>query len=62
MPDAADDYHIFHSWIEACEGSDRLTEWEYNFVASVKKQLETKGSLSPKQIEVLERIYADKTN
>lgn len=62
MPDAADLYYQYHNWIAACEASDKLTEWETNFVQSVKKYLEDKGRLSPKQVEILERIYADKTD
>lgn len=60
--DKTDIYRLCQSWIEACELSDKLNEWEERFVASVKQQLEKKGSLSPNQIEVLERIYADKTD
>lgn len=55
-------YRIYGNWIAACEASDKLTEWESNFVASVKKYLEDKGKLSPKQADVLERIYAEKTD
>lgn len=38
-----------------------LTKWEENFVESVAEQLTTKGSLSPRQEEILERIYAERT-
>lgn len=38
-----------------------LTEWEENFVKSVRKQFDRKGTLSDRQIEILERIYAEKT-
>ena len=63
MPDKADEvYGVHMSWIDACQSSDRLTEWESNFVASVKKYLEDKGALSPKQRDILERIYAEKTS
>ena len=48
-------------WIEECQGSDKLTEWEENFVESVKRALERYGSLSPKQTEILDRIYSEKT-
>jgi len=59
--DAAESYKIYQKWIEDCLSSDKLSEWEDSFVRSIKFQLESKGRLSVKQVEVLERIYADKT-
>ena len=41
--------------IEANPG--RLTTWEIDFFESVRDQYKNKGSLSEKQLEVLERIY-----
>ena len=38
-----------------------LTKWEEDFVTSVTDQFERRGSLSDRQIEILERIYAEKT-
>lgn len=38
-----------------------LSEWEDDFVSSVRQQFENKGDLSDKQFEILERIYARKT-
>jgi len=38
-----------------------LTDWEVNFVLSIKNQLLQGRTLSPKQIEILEKIYTDKT-
>jgi hypothetical protein len=37
--------------------TDRLTEWERQFLESVSDQFTQRGSLSEKQLEVLERIY-----
>lgn len=37
---------------------NRLNEFEQEFVPSVRQQLESKGVLSERQVEVLERIYA----
>ena len=54
-------YKIHQYWIEQCELSDRLSEWESQFVESVKGQLERKGSISSNQAEILERIYSEKT-
>jgi hypothetical protein len=36
---------------------ERMTEWERNFLESITEQFEQRGSLSEKQIEVVERIY-----
>jgi len=53
---------VLRSWIDALKmPSKMLTDWEERFVASVSVQLELRGSLSPKQVETLERIYAEKT-
>lgn len=60
--DKADLYRLHSEWIEKCELSGKLTEWEANFIESIRKYLEDKGSLSPKQVEILERIYAEKTD
>lgn len=49
-------------WIKIIqeEGHD-LSVWEENFVESISEQLDKKGFLSERQIEVLERIYSEKT-
>lgn len=54
-------YKVHQQWIEQCQLSSNLTEWEENFVDNVKKQLEKRGSLSHAQVEILERIYTEKT-
>lgn len=41
--------------------SKRLTKWELDFVESVVDQHARTGSLSAKQMEILERIYSAKT-
>lgn len=38
-----------------------LTEWEENFIESVKGQFNMRGTLSIRQREILEKIYAAKT-
>lgn len=38
-----------------------LTEWEDNFIISIRDQFNRKRSLSDRQFEILERIYAEKT-
>lgn len=35
----------------------KLTEWERSFVQSISEQHDRSGSLSPKQNEILERIW-----
>lgn len=47
--------------IERIQTMAKLTEWEDNFIMSVKQQLEVKGTLSPRQAEIVERIHNDKT-
>ena len=55
-------YKVHLHWIEQCQlSSDRLSDWEDQFVESVKRQLEKKGSISSNQAEILERIYSEKT-
>jgi len=36
---------------------DSLTEWEDDFILSVSEQYERKGSLTERQLEVLENIF-----
>lgn len=38
-----------------------LTEWELDFLVSIRDQFDRRGSLSEKQFEILERIYSEKT-
>jgi hypothetical protein len=38
-----------------------LTLWEENFLASVSDQFTNRGTLSDRQFEILERVYAEKT-
>lgn len=42
--------------------SKDLTEWEEQFLESILKQFTQKGTLSDKQFEILDRIYAEKTD
>jgi hypothetical protein len=50
-----------HMFTELQRPKQKLTPWELDFIASVLDQFNHKGSLSPKQFAVLERIYAEKT-
>jgi len=55
-------HEIIEHMLDALERPNRdLTEWEDNFLASIKHQYAFKSDLSDKQFEILERIYAEKT-
>lgn len=44
--------------ISDCETRDKkLTDWEREFVASLRKQIEAGRVPSPKQIDVLDRVW-----
>ena len=50
-------------WIEDVnEGGRNLSAWELGFMESITEQFEKREWLSEKQIEILERIYAEKTS
>jgi len=42
------------------DGGDRISQWEQGFLESLKTQAKKQGRLSPKQIEVLERVEKQK--
>lgn len=43
---------------EDCENRDsRLTDWEQTFIDSVKRQIENGKPPTPKQIEILDRVW-----
>jgi hypothetical protein len=49
-------------WLsEIHENGVNLTTWEADFVESIVSQRERGRKLSDKQVEILERIYAEKT-
>lgn len=47
----------FLSMIEDCEMMGRLTEWETNFLDSIKNRLEAGTPLTEKQEDTLEQIW-----
>jgi hypothetical protein len=54
---------VLRSWIEALQTPSKpLTPWELNFVESVSDQLDRGRTLTPTQVDALERIYAEKTD
>jgi hypothetical protein len=53
---------VVEKWIKTClEDGKGINAWENEFLVSVSEQLERKGTLSDRQEEIIERIYADKT-
>lgn len=54
---------VVAEWFKSIEKTGvNLTKWEEDFVESIKEQFEKRGSLSEKQLEILERIYAEKSD
>lgn len=50
------------SFLDALETPSKpLTKWELDFLISISDQFERTRSLSERQFEVLEKIYAEKT-
>lgn len=53
---------VVADWIESVNSEGRgLAAWELGFMESIADQFERSGSLSDRQEEILERIYANKT-
>lgn len=53
---------IIEHFLEALESPCRdLTKWEQDFIESVGNQFAERRTLSDRQFEILERIYAEKT-
>lgn len=52
---------IKHMLTELQSPSKTLTPWELGFLESVSDQFDRRGTLSEKQYEILENIYAEKT-
>lgn len=44
--------------IEDCKKREaKLSSWEHDFIVSIETQFETRGSLSKRQLEILEEIW-----
>lgn len=55
-------YNLCEHMLESLEAPYKeLTKWEEDFINSVREQFQARRSLSDRQIEILERIYAEKT-
>lgn len=46
---------------EIRENGTNVSKWEADYVDSVADQLERTGRLSDRQVEILDRIYAERT-
>ena len=54
---------VIREWLSALEEPSKpLSAWELSFVECVSDQMDRRGSLSDRQVEILERIYAEKTD
>ena len=54
---------LIETMLNALETPSReLTKWEENFLESIADQYQKRGSLSDRQIEILDRIYSEKTS
>lgn len=51
---------IQHYLSEVQNKGVNLTKWESDFIESVDEQFKTRGTLSDKQVEILERIYTER--
>lgn len=44
--------------IQDCENrEDQMSEWERDFIQSLSEQFSRKGSISPRQEEILDKIW-----
>lgn len=54
----------YELWVNAVfdEASDKLTDWETNFMENMRNQLDYNSNLSKAQSDTLERIYTKYTS
>lgn len=53
---------VIEYWINTINDEGiNLSKWEQDFMESITEQWERRRSVSDKQEEIIERIYADKT-
>lgn len=53
---------MYKEWVEHIQDHGvNLSVWEQDFIGSIEGQLAAGRSLSDKQAQILERIYAEKT-
>lgn len=62
MPPPTDRSQQIERMLNALESpSHSLTKWEEDFLASLSEQFHSRGTLSDRQFEILDNIYAEKT-
>lgn len=53
---------VINGWLHALETEGRwLTPWEEEFVTSMQEQIDETGTLSERQEQLIETLYANKT-
>lgn len=57
MPHSLDIKRLGEVFESIDDSLHRLNDWEKNFVESLQEQFEERGTLSDRQLEILERIY-----
>lgn len=55
---------VYVGWCDTIkeEVSEKLSQWEFDFVISISLQLANNNQLTEKQAKILERIYSEKTS
>lgn len=62
MKTAEDRLTLAKEWLEALQSpKNELTIWEVKFTQSVAEQIEIKEFVTEKQLNIIERIYTDRT-
>ena len=52
----------WEDWLDAIESDGvNLSPWEEDFIASIRSQVDRGRDLSEKQLEIVERIYTERT-
>ncbi len=61
--EASQSLEVHQHWLKSIlhNSTKELSEWEDNFVSSIEERLGRGTTLTAKQEEILERIYAEKT-
>lgn len=62
MPPPSNRASLIQHMLEALETPSKdLTKWEENFIGSIQEQFTARGTLSDRQVEILDRIYTEHT-
>ena len=57
-------FEVLQQWIDTIqdEASDKLSNWEINFMENISSRVASKWPLTQRQEEILEKIYSEKTS